>query len=343
MRFHRTVALVGLSSLGMMGLVGAATFGLFSSVATSQTNAFTAAQLCLTATRDGGDTTYGPMFYVTTQQGTVGTDTTAAYPTGVWAPGDVHTRELVVQNSCSSPAGVTPSLSAWLTSVSAKVDSATQALNGSTLAKELEVQILAPAPGSTTNFEPVAQAPLEAFLTGSVPLGYGSAYTPNGATKQTNLVADYSGGEQTLEFRVGFHRGADNNYQGLNEIIDFSVNGVQMRNNVPPYTVGTLNQALSAGTFAASLINNIPFPSFGYADNQAVDLTAVTPVSTTGATDVGTITLTTNDPTYSCYNGATAQIYAVGANATYPYDYLVSAADAACTSGPTTFQAVFGK
>lgn len=161
----------------MAGLFVGTTFALFSAAANTATDNFTAAQLCLSAQLDSGEPIPGPMFYVTAQEGATPSGALGTLPTGLWAPGDIHARELNVTNSC--PTG--PSMNAWLTSVWATVSPGTMP---STLADQLAVQVLAPQPGNPTNFEPVAQGPLNEFLSGpAVAMRFPIPYTgPNGAT-----------------------------------------------------------------------------------------------------------------------------------------------------------------
>jgi spore coat-associated protein N len=91
-----TMSLTGVVGLGLT--VGGATFALFSSTATNSNNDFTAGTLHISSTRDDVPTV-GPMFY---------TDNTANSPgihaTGVWAPGDKHTRGLFLKNDGTLPA-----------------------------------------------------------------------------------------------------------------------------------------------------------------------------------------------------------------------------------------------
>lgn len=97
--------LVLTSIVGVLGisLVGAATFALFNSQVTNNTNTFTAGTVDIDSYRDGFDTIPGPMFYTTAQEGA--TPTHPSYlglkPTGTWVPGDTQIRSLVVYNKGS--------------------------------------------------------------------------------------------------------------------------------------------------------------------------------------------------------------------------------------------------
>lgn len=72
--------------------VGAGTYALFSSSATNGPNMVQAGTVEITSTRDDVPN-IGPMFYTESVEGQIG-----AMPTGLWAPGDKHTRGLFLEN-----------------------------------------------------------------------------------------------------------------------------------------------------------------------------------------------------------------------------------------------------
>ncbi len=309
---RKKVLTLGVGSLTVAGLFAGTTFALFSASAKTATDTFTASQLCLTGQRDLGEPVPGPMFYVTAQQGATPSGQLGTFPTGVWAPGDLVARELNITNACATGS----SMNAWLTSAWATVSTGTMP---SSLADQLVVQILAPQPTDPTNYVLVAQGPLDEFLAGPVAMRFPFTYTgPSGAT--VNQVSLVKGGTMDLEFRVAFNHAAGNTYQGKTEVVDFHVMGVQQRNNTPYYSIGTLNQALMATTMAQPGSDG----SFGYTNAQAVGLEHVANQSVetyADATNVGTITIETNNPAYSCLNGTAVNVWT--APTEDPYEYVV--------------------
>jgi len=150
--------------LGSTAAVAAVSIGgtlaLFSD-AKSATGDFAAGTLCITSERNDGDTTPGPMFYITAEQGQTPDGLLGTLPTGVWAPGDSVTRTLNVYNprSCST-------MDAWLTAVSARL---TEGIPNQyvQMADELTVVISTPyGEGSNAPTVTVAEAPLRDFLDG---------------------------------------------------------------------------------------------------------------------------------------------------------------------------------
>lgn len=91
-----TMSLTGVVGLGLT--VGGATFALFSSTAANDNNQFTAGTLHISSNRDDVPTV-GPMFYSDSTLASPGLN-----PTGVWAPGDKHTRGLFLKNDGTLPA-----------------------------------------------------------------------------------------------------------------------------------------------------------------------------------------------------------------------------------------------
>ncbi len=197
-----------------VALVAGGTFALFTD-STSQADAdFVAGTLSITSDRDEGDPIPGPMFYVTQAQGEVEGGAPAINATGVWAPGDSHTRTLVVQNFDAAHGG-SSTMHAWLDSVQANLRS-----GDISLAEKLNVVVTTNYPGSSLDVV-VAQGTLMDFLNGAIPLRY-----PDGTR-----VPCYLNSQWYLHFTVTFDQSAGNSYQGLNLVTDFVVNAVQMKNN----------------------------------------------------------------------------------------------------------------
>lgn len=200
----RRIALLA-AAIGALVFTSSATFALFRAQTTSAQSSFTAGTISFSSQRDNGDTTPGPMFYVNSSDPTANN---GKFATGLWAPGDSHTRLLNITNDGS--------LAGWITSVQA-----TETVSSS-LKDQLSVQVLALEPGSATTYETVASAPLNSFLAGQVPLAF-----PDGS----RIPIEANGSQVDLRFTVTLNQGAGNAYQGQTEVVSFSVNGVQMKNN----------------------------------------------------------------------------------------------------------------
>lgn len=96
MKKKNKVALLGISGLLATSLaVGGATYAIFKSEVTNSANTVTAGTLKITAKRDDVPNE-GPMFYSQNTAGNYG-----GMPTGLWAPGDKHTRGLFLENNGS--------------------------------------------------------------------------------------------------------------------------------------------------------------------------------------------------------------------------------------------------
>ena len=197
------------------------TLALFSTTATDNQSTFSAAQICMKADRDAGDSIPGPMFYIngardglspgkdgnyeTTDDNRVG-----KYSTGVWAPGDKFKRTLDVRNGLDQ---CTRSMDVWLSSVQASVS------EGDTdLVDQLTVTVYAPLNGEDAV---VAQRPMSDFITGPVALEYDD---------HSRVLLD-DGSNMQMRFEVAFSREATNHYQGMSLEVDFTVNAVQQKNN----------------------------------------------------------------------------------------------------------------
>ena len=147
----------------------------------------------------------GPMFYISSSDPVANN---GIYPTGLWAPGDSHTRLLNVTN--------TGSLAGWLSSVQASE------ITSSSLKEQLNVEVLAPDPNDPATYEMVANAPLDSFLAGPVSLAFSDG---------SKIPIAANGGAVDLEFKVTLNQSAGNAYQGETEVVTFAVNAVQMKNN----------------------------------------------------------------------------------------------------------------
>lgn len=131
-----------LSAIGIMGLslaIGGTTYALFTSAATNSANTFTSGTLTMSAERNDLPIT-GPMFYTNDNpDGWSGT--------GLWAPGDNHTRGLFVRN--------TGSLDAKLSKVYAIPEgSGTELSDARAFAQQADVTIAVYAPNG--NFDQTA-------------------------------------------------------------------------------------------------------------------------------------------------------------------------------------------
>ncbi|HWI66285.1 MAG TPA: TasA family protein [Symbiobacteriaceae bacterium] len=185
------------------------TLALFSDTATS-TNNFTAGRLCITAERNDGDPVPGPMFYVTAAQGQTPGGIPGTLPTGVWAPGDTHTRTLTISNptSCST-------MGAWLTTIETTMHPGGYL----PMADKLWVELYTPQGGGPD--VKVAEGWLSTFLAGPVAIQY----------PDTSKIPVHLSANRHMKFKVHFDIGADNSYQDKTLVVDFKVNAVQMPNN----------------------------------------------------------------------------------------------------------------
>ncbi|MBP2017183.1 putative ribosomally synthesized peptide with SipW-like signal peptide [Symbiobacterium terraclitae] len=177
---------------------------------------FVAGTLCLDSERNDGDTVPGPMFYITAEQGRTTSGAPGLLPTGVWAPGDSHTRTLTVYNG-NRPECKT-SMDAWLTAVEARL---TEGIADQyvALASQLNVVVKTPQGGGPDVV--VAEAPLSDFLAGPVTILY-----PDG----DKIPLAYPSNRH-MKFEVAFDRDAGNEYQGKTLVVDFVVHAEQQRNN----------------------------------------------------------------------------------------------------------------
>jgi len=188
------------------------TLALFTDTETASAD-FVSGTLCLTSERNDGDTVPGPMFYITPEQGKTTSGAPGTLPTGLWAPGDSHTRTLTVENpaDCSS-------MDAWLTSVQARL---TEGVSDQyeAMADVLYVVVKTPQGGGPDVV--VAEAPLRQFLAGPVPIAYSNG----------DKIPVYLSGNRHMKFEVTFDRSAGNEFQDKTLVVDFIVNAEQMRNN----------------------------------------------------------------------------------------------------------------
>lgn len=205
-------ALLALAAAGAAAAVGAgATLALFTDSKTTALD-FAASTLCITAERDEGDPVPGPMFYITPEQGGTPDGRNGINPTGLWAPGDKHSKTLTVYNpkSCSSQ-------DAWLTSVQARL---TEGVPNQyeAMADVLHVAVKAPWHGVDTV---VGEGSLRQFLQGAVPIRY-----PDGSKIPLILTSNVQ-----MKFEVTFDLDAGNEFQDKTLVVDFLVNAEQVKNN----------------------------------------------------------------------------------------------------------------
>jgi hypothetical protein len=211
---RKALALTGLAVITTVSLAAGVTFALFSSASVAQTDSIETGRLCISSLRLNGQAVPGPMFYVTSEQGTAvanGTTYPGLYPTKIWWPGRSLTRGLLLLNGTD------------LQCADAKIDSVQAFVtSGDTvLAQDMTVVISAwKYDEETADFAwvEVARAPLDSFLTGPVPLA-------------ERLPLQTGGGRQDLQFRVTLNREAGNQWQGQTLVITFQVNASQARNN----------------------------------------------------------------------------------------------------------------
>jgi len=136
MNLKKKVATYTISGMvGLSLLAGGATYALFTDSAQNTNNSFAAGTLDITAKKDDVPNT-GPMFYTKSpDKGVV----LGGMPTGVWAPGDKHTRGLFLENEGSLKA-VLKSLSISPTTSSAvEVTQGVDYDNGMLFARQAKV------------------------------------------------------------------------------------------------------------------------------------------------------------------------------------------------------------
>lgn len=92
----KKIILMYMAVLAVCMLAGGASYALFSASTSNNDNTFSAGTIEITSKR-GDVPAYGPMFYTESSQ-TAGWGT---MPTGLWAPGDSHTRGLFLENTGS--------------------------------------------------------------------------------------------------------------------------------------------------------------------------------------------------------------------------------------------------
>lgn len=95
----KRVLLLSLAVILLCGLVGGATYALFSDQATNSNNTFAAGTVKVNADRNLGDPVPGPMFYTTRDEGNFNDPTWLVdHATGLWYPGKSETRQLIIKN-----------------------------------------------------------------------------------------------------------------------------------------------------------------------------------------------------------------------------------------------------
>jgi predicted ribosomally synthesized peptide with SipW-like signal peptide len=203
---QRKLWLVMLTAMAIMSVSIVGSMALFTDTAQSSANAIVAGKVCLTANRNDGDSAPGPMFYIDGE--TDGRTYDGEYPgshrTGLWAPGDSHTRTLTVENGRGC-------LPAYVESVQAFIQAGDEAL-----ADKLYVQVYTPVSGTDLL---VAEGPMRTFLDGPVFLR-----NPDGSRLLLNARAN-----RHLHFKVLFDLDADNSYQDNALLVRFDVTAIQQK------------------------------------------------------------------------------------------------------------------
>lgn len=179
--------------------VGGATLALFSAETDTATGDFVAGTVAIEANRNDGDTVPGPMFYITSESGATEYGDPGLEPTGLWAPGDTHTKALDVVN--------VGSLDARLVSIEAELQEGSQEL-----AELLEVKIY-------EHDQFLVSGSLADFMNGPVALGSG-----------IDLEADFMGAT-ILWFEVTLPLETGNEFQDQIAVVAFTVNAEQVKNN----------------------------------------------------------------------------------------------------------------
>jgi hypothetical protein len=182
--------------------------------AASSTN-FSSGKLAIAMER-GGDTSPGPLFYVSQVTGATPAGEPGLLPMGLMAPGDSFHRTLIIRN--------TGTLDAALVSVSAELTGGSQLL-----ADTLEVRVTTDAAGA----QPVAWGTLSQFLAHPQFFATGFVSLPVGAAT-------------ALHFWVSLPLGTGNALQGLTATVSFGVTAEQSGHNTfppPPNTPPELGEA----------------------------------------------------------------------------------------------------
>lgn len=196
-------------------LVGGATFAIFTDSATNSGNTFSAGRVDISAVRNQGDSVPGPMFYTTAEQGRTTDGQDGLLPTGIWAPGDSHMRQLDVYNLGS--------LAVKLTKIKADVDPASGIQPGSPAYTEFinKMNIKVELSGSS---KVLYNGPLAGLLGGWVDIAPGDIVPLAGSTLLGTPTAH-------LTFTATLDKSAGNVLQGTNPIFSFSVWAEQQKNN----------------------------------------------------------------------------------------------------------------
>lgn len=129
--------------------IGGTTYALFTDDAINKNNTFVAGTVDIDSYRGGADYIPGPMFYTTPEEGASPQDPVnfkGIKPTGLWAPGDMHIRSLVVYNKGS--------LDAVLNQVKADISG-----DDSNIAEEMHVTIFKVLPKYLPNGTPFLPLP----------------------------------------------------------------------------------------------------------------------------------------------------------------------------------------
>lgn len=206
--------------VGVSILVGGSTFALFTASTSDYNSTITAGKLQMASWRDNGDTVPGPMFYVTPEQGQTTEEPieVGALATGLWTPGDVVERTLIVANKGTSFGGQS-SMHAWLDTVYAELATGSDA----TLADKLWVEVTSNRDDAPLVAVKVAEGYLSEFISGKKSLSYLDSAGGRIPLNVNSL--------RPLNFKVTFKSDAGNIYQDKSIVWNFFVTGVQKKNN----------------------------------------------------------------------------------------------------------------
>ncbi|MCW3490440.1 CalY family protein [Dethiobacter alkaliphilus] len=191
-------------------LVGGATLAVFTDGTTNTSQVFSTGTVAVDVERDLGDPVPGPMFYSFKSQGAVeGQDVDDILnPTGLWAPGDTHTRLLHVIN--------TGSLAFRISGLSAEIYNVTDE-EAEEFAEHMNVRVYYNIPGEPVLYE----GPLADYLAAPVDC-------------IVRPQASSTGSIIHIAFEASLDIDAGDIIQGTEPMVDFFVYVEQVKNN--PYS-----------------------------------------------------------------------------------------------------------
>lgn len=203
----------------VMALAGGATFALFTGSANNEGNTFSAGTVDIDVQRNTGESTPGPMFYTTLEEGMGESWQTGysapKYPTGEWKPGDSHKREMTVKNVGSLPVK--------LARLGAEITGDADFLNDAVAVAEFSSNLIVRVESENDSTELMYEGPLSDFL---VPGGVEALYKPEMGSKVGNNVPT-----QHLNWICTLSTGAGNPLQGKKPVVSFYLTAAQAQNN----------------------------------------------------------------------------------------------------------------